>query len=895
MAWTLASRRGSDLKMDPSDRDVDRRELIEAVFEETLDLPPDRRGGWLAARCGADEDLRREVEALLAALDRPDRLLDGGAAPFAALAATLVPELGGQHTIGPYRILREIGRGGMGVVYLADRNDGQFRHRVAIKLLLAGQAAGELYRRFLAERQFLAMLSHPNIAQLLDGGISDSGVPYLVIEHVDGLPITTYCEQEGLGLEARLRLFRAACAAIHHAHANLVLHLDVKPANILVTRDGQVKLLDFGIAKLLEPRPTDRNHAVTRTAARPMTPAYASPEQALSGRLSTASDVYALGLVLYELLTGTHAFALNGQTTPQVVTAMAEQEPLKPSLRPSPRARELRGDLDAIVMMALRKEPERRYGSADLFSEDIGRYLDGVAVLAHRGSSIYRFRKAVRRHRAATAGALMTALALLGGGGAALWQARVAQREQAAAATAQAEAEEVTAFLVGMFGPGQLVIDRAEPVSVTALLRRGADRAALLNNRPQVQARLLDALSLVHQNLGNLAESDTFASRSVLVWQAARGPSDLRVASAMARLAEVRRYTGAYRSADSLATAALAIRRRAWGPVHADVAESLHQLSVLAVYLDDLPRAIALVSEGVAIRRQLPDGDSLLVRDVHTLASSLWRQGRIGDAINAYRESEAIARRVFRSPSASHAAAQMRLAERLSELPGGRTEATALARAALAETRADLGEANSITAQVLASAAEVLGTAGGREAEIMLRQAVEIERRVAPGLGPLGFTLVSLARHLTASGGSLAEAEHLQREALAILSSQFGPRHSATAGVLLDLGDILLRRGAVDSAERCFRDAVAIRIEAHGRDSYIAALTSLGLARVAAARGDVVRADSVYAAARTILTRSTLPTHPDVVHLDSARNALRRPPFPADVLPLRSRAQSEVR
>lgn len=855
-----------------------RRAVIEAIFEDALDLPPDRRGGWLAARCGADEELRHEVEALLGALERPDRLLDGGIAPFAALAASLVPELGGQHTIGPYRILREIGRGGMGVVYLADRNDGQYRHRVAIKLLLGGQAAGELYRRFLAERQFLAMLSHPNIAQLLDGGVTDTGVPYLVIEYVDGSPITTYCEQEGLSLEARLRLFRAACAAIHHAHANLVLHLDVKPANILVTRDGQVKLLDFGIAKLLAPRTVEGGHALTRTDARPMTPAYASPEQALSGPLSTASDVYALGLVLYELLTGVHAFNVAGQTAPQLVATIADQEPERPSLRPSPRARALRGDLDAIVMMALRKEPERRYGSADLFSEDIERYLDGVPVLAHRGSTAYRIRKAVRRNRAAAAGIAMAALALLGGGSAALWQARVANREQVAAATAQAEAEEVTGLLVGMFGPGQLVIDRNEPVSVTELLQRGADRAAQLESRPQVQARLLDALSLVHVNLGNYAQADTFASRSGRIWQKTRGPSDLRVAAAMARLAEIRRYTGAYHSADSLATAALAIRRRKLGPVHADVAESLRQLSQLAVYLDDLPRAASLIAEGVAIRRKLPDSDSLLVRDIHTLASSLWRLGRIDEAMRAYRESEMIARRAFDSPSTDHAAAEMRLAERLAEIPGLRQEAVTLARAALAETRSALGEANPSTAQMLGNVAEVLGPAGGKEAEIMLRQALEIERRTAPGLGQLGFTLSALGYHLAESGGSLAEAEQLEREALAVLSKRYGPRHSVSAGILLIIGDILLRRGALDSAEHYFREAVAVRTEALGANSYMVASTSLGFARVAAARGDVVRADSIYAAVRSTLARSALPAHPDIVRLDSARAALRRMP-----------------
>lgn len=862
------------------------RARIEAVFEEALDLPPDRRSGWLAARCGADVTLRQEVEAMLSAFERPDGLLDNGAAPFAPLAAMLSPDLHGQQTIGPYRIIRELGRGGMGVVYLADRNDGHYQHRVAIKLLSGGHAAGELYRRFLAERQILASLSHPNIAQLLDGGITESGVPYLVIEYVDGSPITTYCQQQQTGIERRLELFRAACAAIHHAHANLVLHLDVKPANILVTRDGQVKLLDFGIAKLLAPFPASDGNPLTRTAARPMTPAYASPEQAWGGALSTASDVYALGLVLYELLSGSRPYDVEGQSLAQAASIIAEQEPPRPSTHESPFSRALRGDLDAIVMMALRKEPERRYGSADLFSEDIGRYLDGQPVLAHKGTSVYRLRKLVRRHRVAAGGILLGVGALLGGVGAAMWQARAARREQMRATSATAEAQEVTRFLVGMFGPGQLVANGARSqVSVEELVRDGEARAEALSDRPLVQARMFVALAQIHRNLGHLASADTFATRALRVWTAALGPNDARVADAMIGVAEIRRMTGAYRSADSLVGAATAVRRAQLGNTHPDVASALLLRSMLAVYLNDLDRSIALTQEAIAIRRATTGGDSALVEALHSLASTLWRKGRNDESIAAYREATALALRTFREPHAMRVSMQLRLAERLSLMPGQRSEAERVARAALAEARALSGEASPLTANALANVAGVLWLHGGRETELMFRQALEIQHRLAPGLADEAMTMLPFSEFLAGSHGSLDEAESMKRRALAMLTAQYGPNHSVVAGALLSLGDLLLQRGRFAEAESTYLAAIRTRTIALGAESYMVAYTSLGLARLATARGELARADSIYAASRAVLLRTVLPTQYDVREIDSLRAALRNPPFPSGVLP----------
>jgi len=283
--------------------------------------------------------------------------------------------------IGPYRVVRELARGGMGVVYLAERADGQFEQRVALKLMKRGMDSEEIHQRFLAERQILAQLTHPHIARLLDGGVSNEGQPYFAIEYVDGTAITAHCEARQLGVEQRLRLFLDVCDAVRYAHQNLVVHRDLKPSNILVTADGQAKLLDFGIAKLL--RQETGETGLTQTGLRVMTPEYAAPEQVLGEPVTTATDVYALGAVLYELLTGRRAHHLQSRTPTEVERVICEVEPEAPSAVTTGALRKrLRGDLDTIALTALKKEPERRYPTVEQLASDVARFLGGLPVTA---------------------------------------------------------------------------------------------------------------------------------------------------------------------------------------------------------------------------------------------------------------------------------------------------------------------------------------------------------------------------------------------------------------------------------------------------------------------------------------------------------------------------------
>jgi len=485
--------------MDPA-----RRCQIEALFDDALLQPTEERAAFVVERAAGDDALAAEVLALLAAHTRADGILEVGSA-----ADLLPPAEAPVERIGPYRVLARLGSGGMGVVYLAERDDGQFRRRVAIKLIRRGLDSIEVYRRFLAERQILAALDHPGIAKLLDGGTTEDGHPFLVMEYVEGLPIDVYCDRHRLNVEQRLRLFRQVCSAVHYAHQNLVIHRDLKPSNILVTESGQVKLLDFGIAKLLNPSLAGVTAPVTRTDHRIMTPEYASPEQVRGEALSTVSDVYALGALLYELLCGHRPYRLAGRSPVDVARAICEEDPERPSTRvlraevvaradgesaeispaqvsaargttPERLRRRLRGDLDDIVMMALRKEPARRYASAELLGQDIDRHLEGLPVLAHRGGYWYRAQRLVKRHRVSAAAAL-AAISLVAGTGVALWSAAQAGRERDRAAEARDRAEDalarseaVTSFLMGLF-------EASDPYTVPgdSRLQYGEDHVAV--------------------------------------------------------------------------------------------------------------------------------------------------------------------------------------------------------------------------------------------------------------------------------------------------------------------------------------------------------------------------------------------------------------------------------
>ena len=415
----------------PSDRWHELKEL----FEEAVETPAGQRERVLARAARLDGSLAGELKSLLDAHDREGRFLEDIVASEGRdlVAMTRDGAFVGRR-VGSYELARQIGTGGMGTVFLARRTDSEYESQVAVKLIRPGVLSEEALRRFRAERQALANLNHAGIAKLLDGGTTVDGLPFLVMEYVEGDPIDAWCDSRGLPVEERLALFRSVCGAVEHAHRHMVIHRDLKPANILVTASGEVKLLDFGIAKLLPGAEWAEPAGLTQTAQRVMTPDYASPEQILGQRVAASSDVYSLGVLLYRLLAGRPPYHFGSDRASEIERVVCEQEPPRPSAVADPALRRrLRGDLDDVVLQALRKEPERRYGSVEQFSNDIRRHLEGLPVRARPGTLAYRAGKFLRRHHIGVAAAAVVLLALLSGLAATIWQARIARAERARA------------------------------------------------------------------------------------------------------------------------------------------------------------------------------------------------------------------------------------------------------------------------------------------------------------------------------------------------------------------------------------------------------------------------------------------------------------------------------
>jgi len=444
-------------------------EKLNRIFAGALQLSATQQGYYFADACGGDKNLLREAEAILNASNRAAKEdfleADAFAAGAKILAIGSVDDVTVGKTIGNYKVIKEIGRGGMGAIYLAERED--FQHRVALKVIKRGMDTDEIVRRFEQEREVLAALNHPNIARLLDGGTTDDGLPFLVMEYVEGSPLTAYADENALNVDERLTLFRKICSAVTYAHQNLIVHRDLKPSNILVDNDGEPKLLDFGIAKLLTP---ERSGQTTETGFRLLTPEYASPEQIRGERVTTSSDVYSLGVLIYELLTGKKPYQITSRNAAEIMRVVCETAPERPSsvvpvssswpvvemthrsktaTKPHTRiTRSLKGDLDNIILKALQKDPVIRYSSVEQFSEDIERYLKGLPVTARRATFSYQFAKFVERNRTAVAFASVALIAILAGSSIAVWQAVVARQERTRAESRLAEIRKLTGNLV---------------------------------------------------------------------------------------------------------------------------------------------------------------------------------------------------------------------------------------------------------------------------------------------------------------------------------------------------------------------------------------------------------------------------------------------------------------
>jgi eukaryotic-like serine/threonine-protein kinase len=813
---------------------VNVRERAESVFEAALELEPSVRDAHMAEACAGDAVLLAQVKALLSAHERAGGILEDD--PRRLLGGDPLPE-----RLGAYRIVREIGRGGMGLVYHAERDDGQFVRRVAIKVLRAADDPG-LRQRVHAERQILAALDHPNIARLLDGGVSADGRPYLVMEHVDGLPLDIYCERMRLSVAERLRLFVVIVRCVAYAHRNLVVHRDLKPSNILVTADGTPKLLDFGIARLLNPG-LGGVTADTLHGALELTPEYASPEQLRGESVTTQSDIYSLGVLLYELLTGRRPF--HGRGLAELVPQVCDADPVRPSERvrrdedvvcadgsvrsvraaavarsmhatPDRLTRLLRGDVDAITCTALRKEPRNRYASADLLVEDVERSLAGRPIAARPIGWPATVLRLARRHRVTAASLVISVLALFAGAGGALWQARVAHAERDRAALAQQEAERVAEFVLDLFESATPEAAAGQAITARDLVQRGVARVDDLAAQPAVQASLLGVLGRVLESIAEYEQAQQMTERALALHEA--GSDELGAARMYHQRALVLRRRGEYAAAEESLVRARDIRVRLLGPAHPELGPTYHDLARMSVYLGDMQEAQRRADEAYDIQRSALGETHPATLQSRMLAGVVQRRrGRVDEAEQTIRA--VIALRPRSVGSTRHAALQdrLQLGDLLTLAERDLAEAERIFRDVLGKTDSSNPEDLFTRFWAKGSLVSVLARRGDVEAALSEARELRVERQAVYGADhPLSAP--DLIARLLVRAGRPDEAEPLYRETLDAQRARFGERHPVYMAALTGMTELYLARGEQARADSVLEHVLAARIAESGPD-----------------------------------------------------------------------------
>ena len=797
---------------------------LDPLLDRALVLGADERVAWLTDLRERDPELAAELERLLAAEGELDRsgFLSREHAPENAPASGLAGM-----RVGAYTIERPLGQGGMGTVWLARRSDGRFEGTAAVKLLhlaLLDRVGAERFRR---EGMLLGRVNHPNIARLLDAGLTEAGQPYLLLERVEGERIDRHCDSLRLAPAERLKLFLDVLAAVGHAHANLIVHRDIKPSNILVTADGTVKLLDFGIAKLVAEETTGADTTgLTEQGGVALTPEYAAPEQVRGGPVTTATDVYALGVMLYQLLSGRHPTGEASRSSAEHLRAITETEPRRLSSAVLPGAageRETRaeqaqargstperlrrlylGDLDNIVAKAIRKDSAERYATVSAFADDLRRYLAHEPVSARPDSIQYRASKFIRRHRAAltVAGAIAAGLILAMG------------REYRLRTLAEQEtqtAHAVEEYLQTVFGAADPYLANdtsAAERSARELLDRGVARLdTLLAGQPVVRARLRSSLGRIYSNLGLYDAAATQVATALEEQRALTGNRHVATAAMMDQLGDIRDRQGRVSEADSLLVQALALRRDLLGSNDSATAKSLEHLSEVRREANEFESAEAFAREALGIQRALHGDTSLATaHSKQILAEVLTDRGENEEAAPLYRDALAVREQLLGASHPLAAKTMFNLA--LTERRLGRIEvAESLYRRALAAQRQTLGEDHPQVAATLNGLSDMLHKATPRseEAEQLMREALAINRRrlgenhteVSTNLGNLAV--------IVRDRGDFAEAERLLMQALAIDEATFGPEHSYVGYDLNELASVLRMRGRPDSAASILR------------------------------------------------------------------------------------------
>ena len=807
---------------------------IEPILASVLELSEQQRSARVEQLCAGNASLRSELQSLLAAHDRAGSFLEVKT-QISLDSAETVSLVSKQ--LGPYRLLEPIGHGGMGTVYRAERADGQFQKQVAVKVVPAAVHSQELLRRSTSEQQILATLEHPNIARLLDAGVSPDGLPYLVMDYVEGVPITDYCRDRRLPLQDRLRLFQTVCSTVHYAHQHLIVHRDIKPANILVTDERIPKLLDFGIAKLLDPW-MNPGAGSTQSIFNPMTPDYASPEQARGEALTTATDVYSLGVILYELLANQRPYSVADKSSTEAIRMICELEPEKPSALvrnrmkkdPSaPREPGLSSELDAVVAKAMRKDPQQRYVSAQDLAQDISRYLDGLTVLAHRGSLRYSVTKFIHRHKLAAASVLIMLTLTVAGVSAIIWQAQVAIRERETAKAvndflqndllAQASARKQA-------GPGS----KPDPdIRVrTALDRAASSIGGKFNKQPLVEASIRQTIGQTYYDLSLYSDAQPQLERALALRRGVLGDQHPDMLPAMHYLACLDIYLAKYADAESLLKRILELRRRNLGEVHPETLASMDDLSVVYLRQGRYAEAEPLSSRALEIQRR-----TLGEEHPDTLDSES-HLGWVYHAQGQLAKAETLLTKVFQSRR---------------RVQGEEHPDTLRAAIALALVYRD--------------------QAKYPEADLLLAQTVEIQRRTLGEEHHDTLACMSNLANLYRDEGKLDQAEALLSRVLEAFKRKLGEEHPDTLRTMMNLGVLYRSEGKYDQGAILIRKVLEEQRQTQGNEHADTLWTMYQLARLYVEQGNDEQAEPLLTAFLEIRRHAPSPGQRGVSFLSS--------------------------
>jgi tetratricopeptide (TPR) repeat protein len=893
--------------------DPERFDAIKAILGSLEALPPAERSAYIDRACAGDPELRAEIESLLIATVPPIMQTGGLAAQVLPLIADAGRSTG--RRIGPYRLVEVLGEGGMGVVYRAEQTD-PIRRDVALKLVPLGMDSAQVLSRFELERQALAMMNHPFIAQALDAGASDDGRPYFVMELVRGEPLTDYCAREQPSLTVRLKLFLQVCEAIQHAHQRGIIHRDLKPTNVLLTTSGAElvpKIIDFGIAKAIG-EAEGRLCLSTLDGQIVGTPEYMSPEQAglIEAGLDTRSDVYSLGVMLYELVSGRRPYELRKRTTLELDRAL--RGPLvPPSVSGASGKRTTRTDaardLDAVVLMAMERQPDDRYSSVEQLADDVRRVMEHRPVRARMQTWAYRSRKFVRRNAAAVAvAAVMAALVAAGGVGVLLQRNRAVASERLAvteAARARAEADKAAAvagFLTDLFRESDPAQSRGASITARELLDRGAERLTTdLQSQDSTRATLMDTIGVVYRMLGMIDASEAITAEALEIRKRAHGadapeiaasldnlgqiarertqyelaiqrhqealairrrladPMDPAIAESLSNLALALRERGRYDEAEPLVREAIAIRRARLGPEHNDTLASMNVLGDIQSSRGRYPDAAAIYEEVLAIRRRvLPPNHSRLAISMNNVGGTLARAGKLTEAEAMYREALTIRRAILPPDHPDLTTSELNLGSTLHDL-GRLDEAEALVRSALAADRRRNGNLHMDVAIDLNNLASLLEDRGKlKEAASLFEESMSIRITLQGEVHPSIPTVLGNIGRLRLAQGSLAEAERALRRAIELRRQLKLESHPRQAASLLWLGRVFAARGQHREAEQQYQTALAIERAASPAGSLGAASVLLGLGHLRIQQGDAAAAEPLINEALAE-RRKTLP------------------------------------